>query len=354
VTDTKRDNVETQIFMRRPFEVNVAQVTPQNAAEIAEWCGGKVGQGKYKVANFDTLMDTVLVPGNGPNAGKHIEAKIGSYVVEHNGNFRVYRKRQFHEDFAPTMGMLREGLKPGDLVQDRDENDGVWQGEVVYTEQILVKYPFKGHILHDPSELTKIEKYSERIEKQLALVKEAGKGVPYPVALEKINALRADAEADHGLTLPPVTGSLDEPPAEINGITKGSIIRVKDEMNQFFSQCGTVEDILSPTMLSVSMEIDENPVVKHLVREVELEESTRWVRVSNEVSPQFGWVGWVVDSESAKQIADNENHEVQLVRVAFRPTTYLHGTNDRCFSYMETELTPISHAELGQVPVYEI
>ena len=342
--------MEIQKFLRRPFEVDVVQVTPQNAAEVAEWCGGTVGTATYKLAGFETPLATVLVPGSGPRKGATEEARIGSYVVRHNGGFRVFRKRHFHETFVGESVLTGLEFKPGELVQETDESEEVNQGEVVYVDQVLVKYPLRGNVLHDPSELVKIEKYSDRIRAAWQLEKEANNGI---TTVDKINHMRELAEkaVGDGLTLPPLQGSLEEIPSSINGIEVGSVIRVREELNEFFSQCGIVAEILSSTMVLVNMEVDDKPnrLVKHLVREIQLEESTEWVRVSNDISPQFGWVGWVVftDDVSAK---DSEN---KVVRVAFRPTNYC--SYDRCFSYMDTELTPVSLHELGNVvPTYDI
>lgn len=351
--------MKTETFIRRPFDVNAVQVTPQNAAEIAEWCGGTIGKDTYKIAGFDTELNTVMVPGNGPNAGKMIKAKIGMYVVEHIGKFRVFRKDEFNEMFTQRIPFdsVAQHFKPGDLVQERDESDGVWQGTVALVDQVLVEYPLRGNFLHDRQELIRIREFNEETNKRILESVKAGQVVEEQMALDKINALRAAAEDSikDGLTLPPLTlpplsGSLENPPAEINGMKVGSVIRVKEELNEFFSQCGVVEEILNPTTLSVKMEMQGNPVVKHLAREIELEESTKWVRVSNDVSPQAGWVGWIVRADEGSSQEPNND----VVRVAFRPTGFLNGTNDRCFSYMSTELTELAHHELGAIPTYEI
>lgn len=261
------NGMKIEKFVRRPFDVNAVQVTPQNAAEIAAWCGGKVGQSDYKLAGFDGVkLDTVLVPGNGPNEGRDVQARIGSWVVELDGKFRVLRKKQFHEMFAKKDEVLVTDqatrilhLQPGDLVQDTDENDGIWQGEVVYIDQILVKFPFKGNVLCEKNELVKIDAYSEQTEKKWLLAAEADNGVPYDEALEKINTLRAAAEAaiGDGLTVPPplleggpsgvgcfspAQGKLDDV-TEVNGMKINSRVRVTFELNMFYGEVGDVHAI---------------------------------------------------------------------------------------------------------------
>ena len=342
----KRSTMQIEKFIRRPFEVRAVQVTPQNAAEVAQWCGGTVGKAKYKLlGSFDTELDTVIVPGSGVSQGKTFVAKIGSWVVELDGSFRVYRKRQMQEMFSRTHEMLSGELKPGDLVQDRDENDGVRQGVVKYTNQTLVDYGMLGNILHDPAELIKIEEFSENTKRRLA--EEAERQ-----GLDKINALRAAAEDAGCGSLPTVSGTLEDEPQvidEIAGIKVGDMIRVTEEMNQFFSQEGTVVEFLNDNCLRTNMLMPNGEVhqVNHLRSEVELEEETKWVVVNNESSGQNGWVGWVVKDAPVGE----------LVRVAFRSVNFDNNVNDRCFSYMRHELEDVSHQDLvamDGVPSYEI
>lgn len=398
ITPEKSSKMKIETFTRRPFDVQAVQVTPTNAAEIAEWCGGKIGKSTYKLAGFDTPLDIVLVPGNGPNAGKMVEAKIGSYVANLDGKFRVLRKAQFHEMFfkAPPAG--NQLLRVDDLVEiiNPDSPHFRCQGQIELINQTCITIPGEGGILCDPSELKGIEEYSEETKQKVAEVTVPG--------LDKINELRQDAEKvvmsgslhetlteafglsrfeqddlvkeidGNGETgLVTVVGcSLDgetddhvevlfgdkysyylpsqlvrvghKVPSEINGIKVDSIVRVRDELNEFFSQCGRVEAILTDNMFSVQMEMSGNPIVKHLVREVELEEATKWVEIINPDSPQAGWVGWVVQDAPVGE----------LVRVAFRPVNYLDGARDKCFSYMGYELEQLTHAQLGQIPAYEI
>ena len=75
-------------YFRRPFDVNAVEVTPDNAQEVADWCGGTVAQGDYKHSKYKIQLPVVKVPGNGPNKGKAVDARIGYFVVEHNGSFR--------------------------------------------------------------------------------------------------------------------------------------------------------------------------------------------------------------------------------------------------------------------------
>lgn len=332
--------MQTEKFIRRPFEVNVVQVTPQNCTEIAQWCGGEVTTANYKLAGFVTKMDAVKVPGNGPNKDMMITARIGSYVVEHEGKFRVFRKKQFVEMFSNTHNVLHEQLKPGDLVQDKDESDGERQGTVKYVNQVLVDYGMLGNVLHDPSELVRIDEFSSQTKSRLAQEYERQK---YDANNE---ALRAAAEKVVRQAESIV--SIDDL-ENVGNFRVGGTVRVVDEMNQFFSQTGVIDSFVNENTVAVKMNIPNcvTEIVHHLLRELEIEEHTEWGRVRNPNSPQFGWVGWVV--------RDRVCDEGDLVRLAFRPSSYLSGTNDRCFSYMPEEVEAVSHDQLeGFTLVYDI
>jgi len=281
--------METQKYMRRPFAVEAVQVSPSNCDEIAKWCGGKIEQRPYKMLGFDDVMLPAIMVTE--SDGKVIQARIGSFVVGMNGKFRVMRKKQFHDMFAPAKGLLEEALKPGDLVQDRDEHDGIWQGEVVFVDQILVRYPFRGNMLHDPTELKKIDQFSEQTQDKFRLEEASNNGIPYNEAMEKINALRHAAEAalqDGNVEPPnlgpsgvgcfsPVQGELPEgvvlghadidgvhhidAVTEVNGMKVGSKVRVILDVNYYHGQIGIVTVIESDgRRMWVRLDGEEYPV----------------------------------------------------------------------------------------------
>lgn len=330
-------------FIRRPYDVNVVQVTPENANEIAEWCGGTVVQGDYKHNQFTIKLPVVKVPGNGPNKDRTIDARIGWFVVEFNGLFRVYREKQLREDFLkPDSNPVY--FSPGDLVQDEDGD----QGEVVKVEQILVEVPSLGHVLYSREELTQIREYSD---KTMELIKEEARVAAMDPGLDKINALREEAERYV------MSGSLNEVLSEafeesqviesIGDIKIGTDVVISDQMNDFFSQVGTVESFVNDNCILVKMEMrygqKEPEIVTHLVREVQICDQVKWVLVHSDVSPQQGWVGWVVQAGSPGE----------TVTVAFRPANFMDGNRDKCFSYMHYELEELD-SQPETIPVYEI
>lgn len=258
--------MQTQTFIRKPFDVNAVQVTLENAAEVAKWCKGKLGEADYKLMGQTVRLACVLVPGNGPKKGKMIEALVGSWVVEHNNNFRVYRANQFEQDFIQRSEPA-PFFKPGDLVQDRDEYDGVWQGEVKLVDQVLVEYPMKGNMLHDRSELIHISEYSDRMKEKFRV---AAENSERNEALEKINAMRAAAQEagiDFGVDADgnvenlqgKVVETFEGPKvSEINGIRTGMNVEVTHKDNEFLGRRGLVIGLGKDTpRLLVALEGDD-------------------------------------------------------------------------------------------------
>lgn len=239
--------MQTETFTRKPFDVNAVQVTPTNAEEVAAWCGGKIGTSNYRLAGFTTKLNIVLVPGNGPNKGQMVEARIGSWVVEHLGNFRVYRKNQFRDTFVSKneQAYLKfNDLKPGDLVRDLDVNE-FREGEVVFVDQILVDFGMLGNVLFGREQLLPIPDYSPRTKARLN--EESERRELGNEALSKINAMRAAAEAGvqmaDGSTNYAVVddqGSDLQEVSEINGIRKGMRIEVILEANLYSGEQGQV------------------------------------------------------------------------------------------------------------------
>jgi hypothetical protein len=224
-------------YFRRPFEVNAVEVTPDNAQEVADWCGGTVAQGEYKHSKYKIQLPVVKVPGNGPNKGKAVDARIGYFVVEHNGSFRVYRPKQFEETFHPFANDYEGWINAGDLV--RDKKDGM-EGQVVFVEQILVDYgPMTGNVLHGKDELERIRDLSPETLQRMNHEAEVAVGA------DKLNALRAAAEEAirSGQAPASIQGDLRlaEEPDNVGGYWKGMRVRVTLEANAFHEQFGTVQ-----------------------------------------------------------------------------------------------------------------
>jgi hypothetical protein len=231
--------MKIETHTRRPFDVNVVEVTPENVEQVAEWCGGTVAQGEYRHSKYKIQLPVVKVPGNGPHKGKSVDARIGYFVVEHNGSFRVYRPKQFEESFQNLKNVPT--FAEGDLVRDKNNR---MEGVVVAVAQVAVDFGRMGQI-YDRDQLEQIKEFSPETVARLQAEDEA------TVGADKLNALRAAAEeairSGQGPSgvgcFPPHEGDLrlSEEPDNVGGFWRGMRVRVTLEANAFHEQFGTVQ-----------------------------------------------------------------------------------------------------------------
>jgi hypothetical protein len=83
----------TKPFSRKSFDVDAVQITKENMEEVARWCHGTV-------VNPDVGRSYVSL-----KAGRGYE---GDWACSKKGNFRLYNRRAFDENFTPT---LVEGVR---------------------------------------------------------------------------------------------------------------------------------------------------------------------------------------------------------------------------------------------------
>lgn len=133
--------MDVQEYDRRAFSVNAVEVTMQNVQEVAEWCGGTVGEVKTKLVGAWTMLPMIELNGSGESKGRVFKALLGHYVVELNGSFRVYKPQTFRALFVkkelkdleekllnePDDSPIYETDGSPDTV--RDATDGVYQDD---------------------------------------------------------------------------------------------------------------------------------------------------------------------------------------------------------------------------------
>jgi hypothetical protein len=90
-------NIET--YERKSFPVSAVQVTKENLSEVAKWCGGEVQTKTTEIKNATKIEDFVQVPVKNPLNEKQTRAFIGDWVLDHEGNFKVYTDRAFLKSF---------------------------------------------------------------------------------------------------------------------------------------------------------------------------------------------------------------------------------------------------------------
>lgn len=84
--------METEKYLRKPFEVEAVQVTAENIDEVAQWCKGEVKEqngNKYiKVEVARTLNE------------KQTMAFIGDWILFAGTGYKVYTAKAFGKHFT--------------------------------------------------------------------------------------------------------------------------------------------------------------------------------------------------------------------------------------------------------------
>lgn len=96
-------------FIRKTFTVKAVEVTFKNVEQIANWCKGRVDSETTRILGNDTELPVVKFPGQGEDKGKELIARLGYFVVESKGRFRVYKAPQFWASFEQAVP-LEENL----------------------------------------------------------------------------------------------------------------------------------------------------------------------------------------------------------------------------------------------------
>lgn len=92
---TEEDIMEKQLYGRKAFTVEAVQVTAENMAEVAEWCGGEI---KSK-PNRGRTENYIQVPTHRPLNEKQTQAFVSDWVLESNSGFKVYTDKPFRASF---------------------------------------------------------------------------------------------------------------------------------------------------------------------------------------------------------------------------------------------------------------
>ncbi len=140
----KGGNVKTKLFSRKPFFVRAKQMTPDNLAEIAEWCGGTLASKDVRGSKIQYVTVPVIRPRN----PREQEAYIGDWVVAAGTGFKVYSNRAFIRDFDPvnvedlqTAGMSDEQIAR-EMAKTREACGGV-RPEMKPGEAAISRFQFQ-------------------------------------------------------------------------------------------------------------------------------------------------------------------------------------------------------------------
>jgi len=92
-------------YVRKPFEVEVVQVTEDNIAAVAEWCEGSL----QSEGSDDNLVWYIKVQVARALNERQTKAYPGDRVLKAGTGFKVYTEKAFHKTFTIAPGQPSGG-----------------------------------------------------------------------------------------------------------------------------------------------------------------------------------------------------------------------------------------------------
>lgn len=91
-------------YNRKPFTVEAVQVTVDNMAEVAEWCGGEV----IVEQNDGRLSQYIYVPVNKAISERQKKAYGHDWILKGRGGFKCYSRKAFIACFEKRTPVLTD------------------------------------------------------------------------------------------------------------------------------------------------------------------------------------------------------------------------------------------------------
>ncbi len=113
-------------YDRRPFGVTAVEVTLTNIEQVADWCKGKLDKETTRLQGMNTNIElpVIRLKGVGRDKERTFTAMVGCFVVNHKGNFRVYKPAQFREMFVEKKKPNYRAINTPDMAVTHTEVDG--------------------------------------------------------------------------------------------------------------------------------------------------------------------------------------------------------------------------------------
>ena len=93
-------------FVRKPFHIEAIQVTIENMAEVANWCGGEVRRQGPRAARY------IQVPVVRTFNDRQSMAFTGDWVTKSGNKFKVYTDSSLKATFDPDNAVQQDGNDP--------------------------------------------------------------------------------------------------------------------------------------------------------------------------------------------------------------------------------------------------
>jgi hypothetical protein len=130
-------------FVRKPFSVQAVEVTAENMAEVAGWCGGQLRTSVGK--NGQGVQSYIKVRVKYPLKDRQTMAYVGDWVVtaldQSGQSFKVYTPKAFEMSFDELEKDLMDTLARMDeraVREDKLEEDGVFPEELTYSNDARI------------------------------------------------------------------------------------------------------------------------------------------------------------------------------------------------------------------------
>ncbi|QAU06776.1 hypothetical protein SEA_OLGASCLOVER_71 [Gordonia phage OlgasClover] len=101
-TKNPRADIKTQMFQRKPFQVEAVQITEENFEKVASWCGGSIAtiEERGNTPNKPGRVKRYIQVGvSRPMTRRQSEAYVGDWILYAPQGFKVYANRPFLKNF---------------------------------------------------------------------------------------------------------------------------------------------------------------------------------------------------------------------------------------------------------------
>lgn len=100
-------------YDRKTFTVKAVELTFKNVDVVAKWCKGKVSSETTRIlGGADTELPVIKLQGQGEDRGKELTVRLGYFIVESKGRFRVYKAPQFWAAFEEKVVLKQVAGQP--------------------------------------------------------------------------------------------------------------------------------------------------------------------------------------------------------------------------------------------------
>lgn len=101
-TKNPQSDLKTQMFQRKPFQVEAVQITEENFEKVAAWCGGSIVtvEDRGNTPNKPGVLKRYIqVYVSRPMTKRQSEAYIGDWILFASQGYKVYANRPFLKNF---------------------------------------------------------------------------------------------------------------------------------------------------------------------------------------------------------------------------------------------------------------